>query len=90
MGEFKGWEEEEIMAGNGKDLPGVPGNVPIIGQEPPRCTYCNSAIAGGAMALRVRGQVTFTCGECMKKVFDAVLLPAAEKAEIAGGKNATT
>ena len=78
------------MAGNGKDLPGVPGNVPIIGQEPPRCTYCDSVIVGGAMALKVGREVTFTCGSCMKKVFDAVLLPAAEKAEIAGGKIATT
>jgi len=80
------------MSGNGKDLPGVPGNpnVPIIGQEPPRCTYCNEPIVGGAVSLRVGGNITFTCGGCMKKVFDAVLLPTAEKTAIAEGKNATT
>jgi len=80
------------MAGNGKDLPGVPGNpnVPIIGMKAPHCRYCNVQIVGGAMTMRLGQEVIFICPLCMLKAFDAVLLPAAEKAEIAGGKNATT
>ena len=78
------------MNGNGKDQ-GVPRgpNVPIIGQAPPQCTYCNQIIQGGAMIVKDPEGTDMICGACMKKALRAILMPLDEKVVIAGGKDAS-